>query len=103
MAFCSDLADGNRMSKRLEAFIVQIRELAPIKADPAKGDAFEEELRSLFAEDDERSLELSDSINWILKQERSAEEKLAAIGKLLDADETARPGTVIDVKKLLGW
>ena len=71
------------MSKRLEAFIAQIRELAPIKADPAKGDAFEEELRSLFAEDDERSLELSDSINWILKQERSAEEKLAAIGKLL--------------------
>ena len=29
--------------------------------------------------------------------------KLAAIGKLLDADETAQPGTVIDVKKLLGW
>jgi hypothetical protein len=43
------------------------------------------------------------SINWILKQERSAEEKLAAIGKLLDADEMAQPGTVIDVKKLLGW
>jgi hypothetical protein len=80
--------------------------IAELRSDPAHAplaDEITDGLHALADNADERAIELSDSINWILRQPRSLREKLQAIVTLIQWDTTATPGTSVSMKKLTGW
>jgi hypothetical protein len=84
----------------LDSFIAEVR------GDPQfveMADEITDGLHALADNADERAIELSDSINWILRQPRSLREKLQAIVTLIQCDTTAPPGTIVSMKKLLNW
>jgi len=84
----------------LDSFIAELR-ADPLLADLA--DELADGLHTLESDADARSIEVSDSIEWILRQRRSPREKLQAILTLFKWDTTATPGTSISMKQLTGW
>jgi hypothetical protein len=88
------------MSRSIDSFAAKLRD------DPQFAAAAEEigdDLEGLAGNADERAIELSDSIDWILQQRRSLREKLQAIVTLIQWDTTAPPGTSVSMRRLTGW
>jgi hypothetical protein len=88
------------MSRPLDKFISELRaspDYAPMV------DEIKDNLDALAGNADELAIELTDSIDWIVRQRRSLREKLQAIVTLIQWDITAPPGASISMKKLTGW
>ena len=84
----------------LDNFIAELRadqDYAPL------ADEIKDKLDALAGNADEYSIELTDSIDWIVQQRRSLREKLQAILTLIEWDTTAAPGTITSMKELLHW
>jgi hypothetical protein len=82
------------------------RFIADVRGNPefaAAADELAIWLHTLALDVDAQSIEVTDSINWILRQRRSLREKLQAIVTLIQWNTTASPGTSISMKRLLGW
>ena len=88
------------MTAAMDAFAAEIRADARI-AD--LGEMAEAVLHFLTHSDETGAIELTDSLDWILKQPRTLREKVVAIGKLLQAEQTMPAGTSVSLRELLGW
>jgi hypothetical protein len=88
------------MTAALKAFVKEIREdqrLADL------GDLAEAAVHFLTYSDETGAIEMTDSLDWIFRQPRTLREKVVAIGKLLDAEQTLPAGAQVSMKELTGW
>jgi hypothetical protein len=84
----------------IDTFVAELR-ADPLYNDLAEG--LEEQFRIIADTGEGRAIEITDTLAWIFRQQRSVTEKLVAIDKLFKAEATMPAGTTVSMRNLLGW